>query len=238
MNKIKSVPIEDRPYEKFKLLGEKALSESELLAIILKTGTKNTNCVELAKQILSKHSNGMSGFRYIEEASISELMQHSGIGYVKAIQLKAIIEIAKRITRENNKNIKTKIRSPKDVFDYISCDMKDRKTEEVRVILLDNKNYIKSSVTIALGATNKTTISVKEVLSEPIKHLATGIILVHNHPSGDTTPSRQDVIFTRKIIEYASIFEIELLDHIIVGSSEYTSIKQTNTDLFLRGKIT
>lgn len=235
--KIKNVPLLDRPYEKFEMLGVEALSEAELLAIILKTGNKELNCVELAKHILSKHSNGLSGFKYVDEASVSELMQIPGIGKVKAIQLKAIIEIARRITKEKKNEIKVKVRSPKDVYDYVSKDMKDKKVEEVRVILLDNKNNIKSMVTVALGATNKSSVSAKEVLSEPIKQLATGIILVHNHPSGDTTPSRQDIVLTRKIVEYASMFEIELLDHIIVGSNEYTSIKETNTEIFLRGRI-
>ena len=235
--KIKDVPIEDRPYEKFERLGVETLSEAELLAIILKTGNKELNCVELAKHILSKHENGLSGFKYVDEVSTSELMKIPGIGKVKAIQLKAIVEIAKRITKEKKNEIKVKVRSPKDVYDYVSKDMKDKKVEEVRVILLDNKNNIKSMVTVALGATNKSSVSAKEVLSEPIKQLATGIILVHNHPSGDTTPSRQDILLTRKIIEYASMFEIELLDHIIVGSNEYTSIKEINTELFLRGRI-
>ena len=96
---------------------------------------------------------------------------------------------------------------------------------------------MKSVVTVSLGATNKSAVSIKEVLAEPIKQLATSIILVHNHPSGDTTPSRQDIILTRKVCDYANMFEIKLIDHIIVGKSGYTSIKETNSQIFLGGKL-
>ena len=130
-----------------------------------------------------------------------------------------------------------KITSPKDVYDLLKIELAAKSTEQVKVVILDNKNYVKSVATVSLGATNKTVISAKEVLSEPIKQLASGIILVHNHPSGDTTPSRQDILLTRKINDYAQIFEISLCDHVIIGKNGYTSLKETNNEIFIGGKI-
>ena len=115
--------------------------------------------------------------------------------------------------------------------------MKDKKIEEVKVVLLDNRSCVKSVITVSVGATNKSMVSPKEIFSEPIKQLATSIVLVHNHPSGDTTPSRQDILLTRKIIDYAKIFDINLLDHIIIGQNGYTSMKETNSDMFLGGRL-
>ena len=234
---IKEIPIADRPYEKFEKLGAKNLTEAELLAMIIKSGNRDLNCVEIAKLILGKHENGLSGFSYIDESSIDELMKIPGIGKVKAMQLKAVLELAKRISSERLNNVRTKIKCPKDVYDMLYLDMQDIKVEQVKVVLMDTKSYVKSVVTVSKGAANKSAISAKEILSEPIKQLSTRIILVHNHPSGDTTPSRQDILLTRKLIDYASLFDITLVDHIIIGLSGYTSIKETNSDIFIGGKI-
>ena len=119
----------------------------------------------------------------------------------------------------------------------LSSELKELKVEIAKVVLLDAKAYVKSVITVSLGATNKSMVSPKEVFSEPIKQLASSIILVHNHPSGDTTPSRQDILLTKKIIDYASLFDITVLDHIIIGANGYTSIKETNNELFIGGRI-
>lgn len=235
--KIKNLPYSDRPYEKLERYGAHMLTDTELLAIIIKSGNKDLNCVDVARIILGKHENGLSGFNYLAEASLTELTKLPSIGKVKAIQLKAVIEIAKRIN-SNNLNInKVKVTSPKAIYDIVGVDMKEKKIEEVKVVLLDNRSCVKSIVTVSLGATNKSIVSPKEIFSEPIKQLATSIVIVHNHPSGDTTPSRQDIILTRKIIDYANIFDIKVLDHIIIGSNGYTSMKETNSELFLGGRI-
>lgn len=234
---IKEIPLQDRPYEKFERLGESYLTDAELLALIIKNGSRSLNCLEIAKYILASHENGLSGFKYLEQASLDELMKIPGIGKIKAIQLKAIIELATRINKEFCNMGKVKITCPKDVYDLLKLELATKNTEHVKVVILDNKNYVKSVVTVSLGATNKTVISAKEVLSEPIKQLASGIILVHNHPSGDTTPSRQDILLTRKINDYASIFEISLCDHVIIGENGYTSLKETNSEIFIGGKI-
>ena len=233
---IKQIPIDDRPYEKFERLGATYLTDAELLAIVIKSGSKDLNSLDIARYILSNHPNGLSGFRYLKEASIAELMQVKGIGKVKSIQLKAVIELASRINSEFVNEGRVKITCPKDVYNLVKSDMAEKQTEEVRVVILDNKNYVKSVAIVSKGATNKSVISAKEILSEPIKQMASGMVLVHNHPSSDTTPSRQDIILTRKINDYANIFEITLCDHIIVGKSGYTSLKETNSEIFLGGR--
>lgn len=239
MNKlsIKQIPLEDRPYEKFERLGETYLTDAELLAVIIKNGSRSLNCLEIAKYILGPHDNGLSGFRYLKEASLDELMKIPGIGKIKAIQLKALIELASRISSNLSNEKRLKIKSPYDVYNLLKLELGTKQTEQVKVIILDNKNYVKSVITVSIGSTNKTAVSAKEILSEPIKQLASGIILVHNHPSGDTTPSRQDILLTRKINDYANMFEITLCDHIIIGKNEYTSLKETNSEIFLGGKI-
>lgn len=239
MNKlsIKQIPLEDRPYEKFERLGATYLTDAELLAIVIKNGSKSLNSLDMARYILSNHENGLSGFKYLKEASLDELMKVEGIGKVKAIQLKAVMELACRINNELGNEKRIKITSPHDVYRLLRSDMAHKQTEEVKVVILDNKNHVKSVVTVSRGATNKSVVSVKEILSEPIKQLASSIILVHNHPSGDTTPSRQDILLTRKISDYAKIFEIDLCDHVIIGKDNYTSLKETNSEIFLGGRM-
>ena len=239
MNKlsIKQIPLEDRPYEKFERLGATYLTDAELLAIVIKNGSKSLNSLDMARYILSSHENGFSGFKYLKEASLDELMKIQGIGKVKAIQLKAVMELASRINNELANEKRIKITCPSDVYKLLRVDLAQRQTEEVKVVILDNKNYVKSVVTVSRGATNKSTVSAKEILSEPIKQLASGIILVHNHPSGDTTPSRQDILLTRKISDYAKMFEIDLCDHVIIGKNDYTSLKETNSEIFLGVRI-
>ena len=233
---IKDIPTKDRPYEKFERLGANYLTEAELLAIIIKSGSKGLNSLDIARYILSSHENGLEGFAYLKQVSLDELMKIHGIGKVKAIQLKAVIELSNRINSEFLDKQKIKIKSPQDIYNLVKIDMADKQTEQVKVVILDSKNYVKSIVTVSQGATNKSVISAKEILSEPIKQLASSIVLVHNHPSGDTSPSRQDVILTRKINDYANIFEISLCDHVIIGKNGYTSLKETNSEIFLGGR--
>ena len=232
---IKDIPKLDRPYEKYLKYGSGVLSDSELLAIIIKTGTKEINCLELSKLLLSESSSGLSGFEFLDKASIDELMRFNGIGKIKAIQIKAIMELAKRISRKNI--VQRKILSPSDVYNILGLEMASLEKEEIRLVLLDIKNNLKSVVTVTKGSINASAVTVKELLSEPIKQLASGIILVHNHPTGDTTPSRQDILLTKKAYEYSHMFDIDLKDHIIVGKNGYTSLRETNSDIFIKERL-
>lgn len=145
------------------------------------------------------------------------------------------MEIAKRISKLPKDKIK-KITCPRDVYNLLSKDMEEKQVEELRVIILNAKNAIKSVVTISVGAQSKAVIGIKELLNEPLKQMAASIIIVHNHPSGDSLPSKQDIDFTRKICNSAKIFDIEVLDHIVIGNNEYTSIRETNGSIFNEGR--
>lgn len=232
---MKDVLLEDRPYEKLEQYGAEYLSDSELLAIIIKSGTKEMNSLKLAQILLSKNSTGLSSFSYLDNISIEELKSFKGIGRVKAIQIKAVIEIAKRISKISKDKI-TKITSPKDVYNLLCKDMEDKQVEQLKVVILNNKNIVKSVVTVSIGSQNRTSASVKEILYEPLRQMAASIIIVHNHPSGDSAPSRQDIAFTKRIIEGIRIFDVELLDHIVIGKNEYTSIKEINSSIFNEGR--
>jgi len=232
---MKDILLEDRPYEKLEQYGAEHLSDSELLAIIIKSGTKEMNSLKLAQVLLSKNSSGLSSFNYLGNISIEELKSFKGIGRVKAIQIKAVIEIAKRISKSTRDKV-TKITSPKDVYKLLSKDLEDKQVEQLKVVILNNKNIVKSVVTVSIGGQNSASASVKEILYEPIKQMAASIIIAHNHPSGESSPSKQDIAFTKKIIEGIRIFDIELLDHIIIGKNEYTSIKEIDSSIFNEGR--
>lgn len=232
---MKDILFEDRPYEKLEQFGAEKLSDSELLAIVLRNGTKEMNSLKLSQVLLSKNSSGLSSFNYLDNISMEELKSFKGIGRVKAIQIKAVLEIAKRISRISKEKVQ-KITCPNDVYNLLSKDMEDKQVESLKVIILNNKNIVKSVVTVSIGGQNSASIGLKEILHEPLKQMAASIIIVHNHPSGDSSPSRQDILFTKKVIEGIKIFNIDLLDHIVIGKNEYTSIKEINSSIFNEGR--
>ena len=220
--KIKELPISERPYEKLELYGEKTLSEAELLAIIIKTGTKNETSVELAKRILSLNG-GNNNLNFLREKSIEEFMQIKGIGKVKAIQLKALCEFATRMNKPLDYR-KIKIKTPGDIAKILSEEMKHLKTEQLKLIILNNSNEILKIQNIVEGNTNMVSADAKNILSEVIKMQAPKIILVHNHPSGNREPSQNDITFTNRIKKACEILGVQLLDHIIIAGERYTSI--------------
>ena len=222
--KIKELPISERPYEKLELYGEKALSEAELLAIIIKTGTKDETSVELAKRILSLNKGiDSNNLNFLREKSIEEFMQIKGIGKVKAIQLKALCEFATRMNKRLHYR-KIKVQSPKDIAKILIEDMKHLKTELLKLIILNNSNEILKIQNITQGNSNMVGADAKNILSGVIKMQAPKIILVHNHPSENPVPSQSDINFTKKIKQACEILGIQLLDHIIIAGDGYTSI--------------
>lgn len=222
--KIKELPISERPYEKLELYGEKALSEAELLAIIIKTGTKDETAVELAKRILGLNENiNANNLNFLREKSIEEFMQIKGIGKVKAIQLKALCEFATRMNKPLDYR-KIKIQSPKDIVKILVDEMKYLKIEQLKLVILNNSNEILKIQNITEGNTNIVSADAKNILSEVIKIQAPKIILIHNHPSGNLTPSKSDIDFTKKIKKASEILGIQMLDHIIIAENGYTSI--------------
>lgn len=224
--KIKQLPECERPYEKMEMYGEKMLSNAELLAIIIKSGTKENTSVELANKVLSlisEHENDNSLLQSLQQISIEEFQQIKGIGKVKAIQLKAVCELARRMAKPvNKKNIK--INSSSDVAQLLMEELRHEKVEHVKLLLLNAKNIVVRIIDISKGGMNSAIVEPKEVLQEAIKSGIPKIILVHNHPSGDCTPSTADINMTKRLYTAANILGIQLLDHIVIGDRCYTSI--------------
>lgn len=230
--KIKDLPLSERPYEKLEVYGAENLSNAELLAIIIKTGTKEQSSVSIAQQILNLgEKTKKDNLRFLQDISLEEFMQIKGIGKVKAIQLKAVCELTKRIARPINTQKKV-IKSPKDVAEILIPELRYEKREIAKVIILNSKNVVLKIINISLGGANFACIEPKDVLAEAIKIQAPKIILVHNHPSGDSKPSKGDYGVTDRIYEAAEIMGIKLLDHIIIGDGIYESLLLKNKMCF------
>ena len=222
--KIKELPETERPYEKLELYGEKTLSNAELLAIIIKSGTKEETSVQIAQKILNLNYDPQTGdLNFLKDIALEELMQIKGIGKVKAIQLKAVCEIAIRMTKPTNYK-KIQIKSTKQLANMVMEELKFEKKEYVKLFLLNNKNEILKNIDTAIGGSNFANINMQEIIGEALKIKAPKMILVHNHPTGDPTPSKADITFTDRLYNAARIFDIELLDHIVIGNDAYKSI--------------
>ena len=223
--KIKQLPETERPYEKLELYGEKRLSNAELLAIIIKTGTREESSLVLAQRILAMNNKNIeqNNLNFLREFSLQELMKIKGIGRVKAIQIKALCELASRMATHINYK-KIRIKSPEDVAKLLMEEVRFEKVEIAKLLILNTKNEILKIKNITIGGTNFTNISIKDILVEPIKMQAPKIILVHNHPSGDPTPSKADIQITERLHMAAMSLDIQLLDHIVIGNMKYVSI--------------
>lgn len=218
--KIKELPITERPYEKLEMYGEKMLSNSELLAIIIKNGTKNFTAIDISNKILNKINNNL---KELQDMPLEEFKNIQGIGKVKAIQLKAVCELAKRMSRPIN-DTKVQIKTTKDIAEIFMDELRYEKREIVKLVLLNTKNIIMKIIDISFGGTSSAHVEPKDILVEAIKIGAPKMILVHNHPSGDSEPSFADFEITDRIEKAAKIMGIELLDHIVIGDENYVSI--------------
>ena len=222
--KIKELPLTERPYEKLEIYGAESLSNAELLAIIIKTGTKEQSAVSIAQNILKLNEQAeQENLRFLQEMALEEFMKIKGIGKVKAIQLKAVCELTKRIARPINQK-KPIIKTPKDVADMLIPELRYEKQEKVKVLILNSKKIVLKTYDVSLGGSNFAYIEPKDVLAEAIKMQAPKIILIHNHPSGDAKPSKGDYKVTDRIYEAAQLMGIQLLDHIIIGDGSYQSL--------------
>jgi DNA repair protein RadC len=221
--RLKNLPISERPYEKCILYGEKSLSIVELIAIIIHTGMKEKSAIDIAMELINKNTEQYNNIRFLQDMSIKEFMKIKGIGLKKAVRLKAVGELSKRMSAPLEIN-KVQIKSSVDVSNILMEEMRYEKQEVIKVILLNSNNRLMKIVDIASGNSNKVVFDIKQILSEPIKLEVPKIILVHNHPSGNPKPSSEDILITRKIKEAAGILGIDLIDHIIIGDGEYKSI--------------
>ena len=222
--KMKELPSSERPYEKLEIYGAKKLSNSELLAIIIKTGTKEDSAINIAQKVLKLNkSKNLNDLRFLQSITIEELSEIKGIGKIKAMQIIAACEIAKRMGAPINvQNIK--IKSSQDVADLLVNELKYEKREIAKIILLNSKNIVQKIIDISYGGTNFAMLEPKEVLYEAIRINSPKIIIAHNHPSGDPTPSLEDFELTKRLIKAADILGLEILDHIVIAEDGAESI--------------
>lgn len=221
---IKKLPELERPYEKLEIYGEENLSNSELLAIIIKTGSKNSSALDLAQKILNLGNEcNNNDITFLKELTIQEMMQIKGIGKKKAIQIKAVCELAKRIGKPIYAK-KIIIRGTEDVANLFIKELAGTKREVAKLIILNNKNVVIKIKNISFGGQNFVMIDPKDIFTEAIKMQAQRIILVHNHPSGDPTPSKEDIILTKRVKDASNLLGISFLDHVIIGNNNYESV--------------
>lgn len=215
----------DMPYEKFEQFGAEALTEAELLAIVLRTGTKDKSAVELAREVLELAKPPREGLLGLYDVTLEELMEIKGIGFVKAVKLKCLTELSMRISRASAKEGLV-FNSPDLVAQYFMETLRHKDTECVIVVCLDAKGRMIGEKKLSDGSVRMSLISPRQIFLEALHAKAVNIILVHNHPSGDPTPSRYDREITRNLHELGEMMDILLLDHIIIGDNSYASMKQ------------
>ena len=209
---LKNYSTLEKPYEKLLYYGEEALTDAELLAIIIKTGTKNKTAIDISREILTKENIGLQNLKQI---SIETLKKTEGIGDVKAIQIKAISEIARRINVPQTLP-EEKIKTPEQLANVFMRDMQDLTHEVIKTAILNTKNRVQKVITNSIGNSNSNSIEIKEILKEPLKLGASKIAIAHNHPSKDVSPSKEDIEFTQKLYRACQLVDIILIDHLII----------------------
>jgi len=219
---IKDLPLNERPREKLLKYGVSSLSNAELIAVIIRTGHLEDNAIDLANRILSLDSSGIG---YLSQVTVEELTKINGVGYCKAAQIVAAIELGKRIS-SRSADARLKVDSPIVIVELLMEEMRYLNKEHFKVVLLNTKNQIISIEEISIGNLNSSIVHPREVFNIAIKRSANSIILVHNHPSGDSTPSKEDISITHRLIDAGNIIGIKVLDHIIIGDNNYVSLKQ------------
>ncbi|QVK19603.1 DNA repair protein RadC [Mycoplasmatota bacterium] len=218
---IKEIPKEERPREKMEIKGPNMLNNSELIAILLRTGSQKKSAIHLAEEIIIKYPNLYA----LKNITLDELIKIKGIGKAKAIQILAAIELGKR-TNHYILERGIQIKSPNECADYIAEEVKSLEQEHFIGIYLDTKNRILAKKTLFVGSLNKSLVHPREVFKEALRHGCASIIVVHNHPSGDPTPSTQDISVTKRLMEVGELMGIELLDHLVIGTDGYISMRE------------
>lgn len=218
---IRDFPEDERPRERFEQNGPESLSNHELIAILLRTGTKEESVLQLANRLLTN----FEGLRLLKEATLAEMTQIKGIGKAKAIQVLAAVEIGRRISNLAYDD-RYVIRSPEDGASYVMNDMRFLSQEHFVCLYLNTKNQVLHKKTVFIGSLNASIVHPREVYKEALRRSAASIICLHNHPSGDPTPSREDIEVTKRLVEAGRIIGIELLDHLVIGENKFVSLKE------------
>jgi DNA repair protein RadC len=218
---IRDLPLEERPREKLKTLGAASLSNAELLAILLRVGGRNESAVQMATRILARSG----GLRKLPELSLEELQLNKGIGPDKAVMIKAALELGSRLAttpREESGSIT----SPRQAADLFMEDLRYKKKEYFKILLLNTKNMIISREEISVGSLSASIVHPREIFSIPLRKSAASVILFHNHPSGDPSPSQEDLDVTRRLVDAGNILGIAVRDHIIIGDGCFFSFRE------------
>jgi DNA repair protein RadC len=218
---IKDMNEEERPRERLAKLGPQSLSTAELLAILLRVGVVGETSVQVGQRLLLTFG-GISG---LHRASFDELSSQKGVKLAKAAQIKAAIELGRRLVLESPED-KPTVHSPADAAVMVQYEMSALQQEELRVMLLDTRNRVQFIETVYRGSVNSSQVRIAEVFKAAVRRNATNLIVIHNHPSGDPTPSPDDVDITRAILQAGELLDIKLLDHIIVGNGRFVSMKE------------
>lgn len=218
---LKELPVDQRPREKLWSLGASALSNAELLAIILRTGTKQKSAVRLAEQLLIK----FGGLRGLSSVGPAEMSKVKGMGPAKAVSVAAALALGERLNHLQAAK-RPVVRNPQDVAQLVMARLRYATKEHFMLALLNSKNHVLALPTISVGSLNATIVHPREVFREAIAHSAAAVILVHNHPSGDPTPSQDDINLTTKLAAAGKLLDIAVLDHVIIGDGKYVSLKE------------
>ena len=218
---MKEMVPEERPREKLIEKGAKFLSNAELLAILLRTGTGKKNAKETAENLLHDAGDRLAG---LSDFSIERMTEIPGIGIYKAATVAAAMELGKRFVYEKNTSDKVSVTDPKQIYELMLPVMKGLSHEECWIIFLNRANYIIGKEMLSTGGMTATVLDVKIIIRKALEKKAHGIILVHNHPSGNSNPSKADIKYTKYLYEISKVMELKMLDHLIIGNMEYTSI--------------
>lgn len=218
---VKQMPGEDRPREKLQLVGAQALTDSELLAIILRVGIQGENVIALAQRLLGDYG-GLTGLLRLP---FDELKEVRGMGEAKASQLKAALEMGRRLLLAQPED-RLQVRAPGDLANILTLEMASLEQEQLKLISLNTKNQVIKMQTVYRGTVNSSQLRVAEVFREAMRANATSIIVAHNHPSGDPTPSMEDVRVTESLVEAGKLLEIDLLDHLVIGHQRWVSMRE------------
>ena len=225
MYKIKDIPTSERPRERLKEVGVENLSDKELLSIILKTGTKNKNVTELSLDILKEYS-----LKDLQDVSINSLTKIKGIGEVKAIELLASIELGKRIFTKSEEEL-VSYKNPKDIWQKTKYLFTNKKQEYFYALYFNTRQQLISNKLLFIGTINQSTVHPREIFKEAYRLSASSIVCIHNHPSNDITPSKADILLTESLIKTGYIQGIPVIDHIIIGETNYYSFYENKNNL-------
>ena len=221
INRIRDIVKDDQPRERLLIEGVSSLSNTELLAVLLRTGTKEESVLALAGRIL----HHFDGLRMLKDATVEELTNINGIGIAKAAQLIAAFELGRRMVRIEYKE-RYSIRSPEDCANYMMEEMRFLQQEHFVCLYLNTKNQVMHRQTVFIGSLNASIVHPREIFREAFRRSAASIICLHNHPSGDPAPSREDIEVTKRLAECGKIMGVDLLDHIIIGEHRFVSLKE------------